>query len=417
MTWARLTFAALAALAILSSCGARSKDSPVTRIRGKTLTIYVSVPLRGVSSGSGAAVIDGAQLALTQARERIGEYRVELKILDDATVQRGGWDPGQTTIGVRTAVLDPTTIGYIGELNSGASAVSIPPLNRAGIPAVSPTSSALGLTATGPSAFPGEPQKYYPTGVRTFARVVPNDSVQALAQVRVQQSMGCTRVYVLNDGEVDGADAARSFGVAAQAAGLRVVGIQAFPRDATSYRAFAAGVAQIRPKPNCVLISADTESGAVPLTKQIAEAMPDVKIFGSAGLAESTFFDPSQGGIPLSIDPRVILTSPTLPIAEYPPSARAFAAAYERRYGPLAPDSILGYEAMNLMLDAITRATDDGTATAVRSKVRAAIFSTRDRHSVLGTYSIDANGDTTLRRYGVYAIVAGQLAFLEAINT
>ena len=361
------------------------------------------------------AAVLGARLALAQAGGRIGQYRVALKVLDDATVARGGWDPGQTTINVRLAVLDPTTIAYLGELNSGASAVSIPPLNRAGIPQVSPASGAVGLTESGPSAFPGEPQKYYPTGVRTFARVAPNDTVQANAQVRVQKSIGCHKTYVLNDGEVDGADAARSFAVAAQATGLPLAGIQAFARNATSYTALAASVAQTHP--DCVLISADTESGAARLTAQLAATMPDVRIFGTAGLAESTYADPAQGGIPLAVDPRVLLTAPALSLAQYPTSARAFTAAYERRYGPVEPDSIFGYEAMSLLLSAITRATDGGTEPAIRSAVRTALFATRDRRSVLGTYGIDGAGDTTLRRYGVYAIVDGHLTFWQAVDT
>jgi len=412
MRWASFVLAMLGAVAVLTGCG--TKDALGTRIRGKTLTIYVSVPLRGASTVSGQAVVNGARLALLQARDRIGEYAIALKVLNDATVKSAGWDPGQTTLGVRAAVLDPTTIGYVGEMNSGASAVSIPPLNRAGIPQVSPTSSSVGLTSSGPSAFPGEPQKYYPTGVRTFARVVPNNTVQAVAQVRIQRSMGCDRVYVLDDGEVDGADAARSYEVAALSAGLHLAGIQAFPPRATSYAALAVGVAQKHP--DCVLIGADTESGAVLLTRQLAAAMPGVKIFGTAGLAESSYFDPSQGGIPLSVDPQVILTAPTLALSEYPASARSVMAAYERRFGTPQPDSILGYEAMSLMLNAITRATDNGKEPAVRSKVRTAIFATRDRRSVLGTYSVDPNGDTTLRRYGVYEIVDGQLTFLQAIT-
>jgi branched-chain amino acid transport system substrate-binding protein len=405
--------AVLAALVALTGCGAGTKDTPDGRIRGKTLTIYASVPLRGGSRVSGTAAVLGARLALAEAGGRIGEYRVALKVLDDATVARGGWDPGQTTINARVAVLDPTTIAYLGELNSGASAVSIPPLNRAGIPQVSPSSGAVGLTTSGPSAFPGEPQKYYPTGVRTFARVVPNDTIQANAQVRVQQSMGCHSTYVLDDGEVDGADAARAFAVAAQRAGLRLAGIQAFPRNATSYTALASGVAQTHP--DCVLISADTESGAALLTAQLAAAMPTVKLFGTAGLAESTYTDPTRGGIPLAVAPRVVLTAPALSLAQYPASARAFTAAYQRRYGPVEPDSIFGYEAMSLLLNAIGRATGGGTEPAVRSAVRAALFATRDRRSVLGTYSIDPNGDTTLRRYGVYGIVAGRLTFWKAI--
>jgi branched-chain amino acid transport system substrate-binding protein len=412
--WARLAAATLAMLAALAGCGSKDKpDKPDGQIHGRVLTIYASVPLRGISRVSGQAVVSGARLALSQARGRIGEYKIALKVLDDATVQRGGWDPGQTTLNARAAVLDPTTIGYLGELNSGASAVSIPPLNRAGIPQVSPGSTAVGLTSAGPSAFPGEPQKYYPTGVRTFVRVVPNDTVQSLAQVRAQRGLGCDTTYVLNDGEVDGADAARTFDLAAQKAGLRVVGLQAFPRDAPNYKALAAGVAQKHP--DCVLISADAESGAVGLTTQLAATMPKVKIFGSAGLAESTYTDHAQGGIPTSLDSRVVLTAPTLAGSQYPPSARAFAAAYRRRYGAIEPDSIFGYEAMSLMLSAIERATDRGTEPAMRSAVRAALFATRDRRSVLGTYSIDRDGDTTLRRYGVYGLADGRLTFWQAV--
>jgi len=413
--WAIFGLAAVIALIALEGCGSSSEQTlAATRIRGRTLTIYASAPLRGPSTVSGESVINGAELALDQQHSRIGDYRVTLKVLDDATIARGGWDPGQTTINVRLAVLDPTTIGYVGDFNSGASAISIPPLNRAGIPQVSPTSSAVGLTSPALGAQPGEPQKYYPTNVRTFSRVVPNDRIQAIAQVRVQQEMGCTSTYVLTDGEVDGSDAARSFEVAAQAAQLKLVGPQTFVRDATSYKSLAAGIAKIAP--DCILIAADTESGAVLLTKDLAAAMPTVKIFGTAGLAESTFADPAEGGIPLAVDPRVVVTSPTLGLNEYPPSARAFNTAYVRRFGPPQPDAILGYEAMSLMLDAIARATDKGTKAAVRSAVRRAIFDTRDRHSVLGTYSIDANGDTSLRRYGVWGIDQGQLTFWEAID-
>jgi branched-chain amino acid transport system substrate-binding protein len=414
VSWARVAIAILVVLTALAGCGSKDKaDKPDGQIRGRVLTIYASVPLRGASRVSGMAVVSSARLALSQVHGRIGQYEIALKVLDDATVARGGWDPGQTTINARTAVLDPTTIGYLGELNSGASAVSIPPLNRAGIPQVSPGSTAVGLTSGGPSAFPGEPQKYYPTGVRTFVRVVPNDTAQAIAQVRAQRGLGCVSTYVLNDGEVDGADAARSFELAAQKAGLRVVGIQAFPRAAPNYRALAAGVAQTHP--DCVLISADAESGAVGLTTQLAATMPQVKIFGSAGLAESTYTDQSQGGIPASIDSRVVLTAPTLAANQYPPSARAFAAAYQRRFGASEPDSIFGYESMSLLLTAIGRATDRGTEPARRSAVRAALFATHDRRSVLGTYSIDRDGDTTLRRYGVYGIVGGRLTFWQAI--
>jgi len=403
---------ALVGLVGIAGCG--TKEAAGNRIAGNTLTIYLSVPLHGASRVSGLAVVNASKMALAPTQGRIGKYQIAFKVLDDSTANSDEWNPGQTTVNARLAVQDKTTIGYLGELNSGASAISIPLLNRAGIAQISSSSTGVGLTSGGAATSPGEPQKYYPTGVRTFARVVPNDSVQASAQVGLQRGLGCTKTYVLDDGEVDGLDAATSFVVAAQSAGLKIAATQMFEPRAADYASLALGVAQSGA--NCVLISAITDSNAVLLTQQLARALPHARIFGSAGLAESTYTTPSLGGIPVAIDPRVLITVATLDPDDYPPAGRRFLIAYTRAYGYPQPSAIFGYEAMSLMLSAISRATDGGLATARRSKVLAAIFATRKRDSVLGRYSIDRRGDSTLMRYGVYRVVAGRLTFWKAID-
>ncbi len=216
----------LAAVVVLAGCGSDHKVP--NKIAGQTLTIYASVPLHGASAVSGQAVLGGAKIALDQVRGRIGRYRIVLRWMDDSTAKRGTWDPGQTTLNAHQAMDDHTTIGYIGEYNSGASAISIPLLNRMGIPQISPTSTAVGLTSHGIGAAPGEPEKYYPTGIRTFARVVPSDAIEATAQVRLQQAAGCNKTFILDDGEFDGDDAEASFQVAARAAHLKLAGVQMF---------------------------------------------------------------------------------------------------------------------------------------------------------------------------------------------
>jgi branched-chain amino acid transport system substrate-binding protein len=406
-----LALVVLAALAGLAGCGGRQAGD---RIRGTQLTVYSSVPLHGASRVSGQAVVAGEQFALAAVHSRVGKYRIALKPLDDSTAPRAGWDPGQTTKNALLAGADRTTVGYIGELNSGATAISIPLLNRVGIPQISPSSGAVGLTSGAAGASPGEPEKYYPTGFRTFSRVVPSDSIQAVAQVRLEQSLGCRRTFVLDDGQVDGEDTAITFALAAQSAGLPVAGIQEFPRRSNDYRSLAASLAQTGA--GCILISADTESGAVALTEQVADALPSARIFGSSGVAESTYTDPRQGGIPSSLDGRVLITAPMLGTRSYPSSGRTFLTAYGKRLGAPQPDAIFGYEAMSLMLSALGRATDHGTKAVQRSKVVTAMFATRDRHSVLGTYSINRNGDTSIRSYGVYRVAAGRLSFWKAIN-
>jgi branched-chain amino acid transport system substrate-binding protein len=404
---------ALVAALGLAGCGASTRAAG-DRIDGRTLTIYSSAPLVGSSAANGQAIVNGERLALSQLHDRIGRYRIVFLSLDDATYQRGGWDPGQTTRNARLAASDPNAIGYIGELDSGASAISIPILNRAGIPQVSAGSTAVGLTSGAAGASPGEPQKYYPSGVRTFVRVIPNDTVQAVAQVHLQQSLGCSKTFVLDDGEFDGSAAATTFQLTAPAHHLRVAGMQSFDPQASDYTALARAVAQTGA--DCVLISAATENHAVLVTEQVADALPNALVFGWAGLADRAYVNPAYGGVPLALDGRMTLTEPALAPPDYPPAGRAFWGAYERRFGRPQPGAIYGYEAMSLMLRAIARATAHGTRRPDRTKVIRELFATRDRTSVLGNYSIDSSGDTTLRRFGSYTVSGGRLRFFRAVE-
>jgi branched-chain amino acid transport system substrate-binding protein len=398
-----LTLMLVAALAVLTGCGGSAAPA-ADRIDGTALTIYSSAPLEGGSAAAGRAIVNGERLALSQMHDRIGRYRISLVALDDATAKRGSWDPGQTTLNARLAAANPNTIGYIGEVDSGASAISIPVLNRAGIPQISAASTAVGLTSSGPGASPGEPGKYYPSGVRTFVRVTPNDLVQAAAQVRLQQSVGCNKTFVLDDGAVDGSDAATTFQLSATSDHLGLAGQQSFDPTATDYTALARSVAQTGA--DCVLISAAADNSAVLVTEQMAQALPSALLFATAGLADRSYV----AEIPRSLDGRLTITAA-------PPGDRAFLAGYARRFGRAAPDAVLGYEAMSLMLDAIARTTHRGTRRAVRARILHALFATRNHAGAIGTYSINSGGDTTLRTFGVYGVSGGRLQFLRAIRT
>ncbi|MGO9790645.1 MAG: ABC transporter substrate-binding protein [Solirubrobacteraceae bacterium] len=411
----RLLAAALAMAAALSGCGGGGQRAG-NKIRGRTLTLWVSAPLVGPSAVSGEAVIRGAALALASDGARIGRYRIVIDHLDDSNPTTDRWDPGQTASDARAATLEPSTIGYIGDFNSGASAVSIPLLNAYGIAQVSPSSTAVGLTSDAVGANAGEPEKYYPTGERTFVRLAPSDLVQANVQVRLQRQYGCRSTYVLDDAdEVDGDDAADTFVGEASISGLDVVGQQSYYPAATDYASLGQAVAQSGA--DCVLIAAITDANAVALATQIAAAAPSTMLFATAGLAESTFADPRAGGIPLALDSRLLITAPAPdPAGRERVLAATFEREYERLYGPPEPTAIYGYEAMSLMLDAISRATDGGRRQAERSRVVAALFDTRDRRSVLGDYSMQSDGNTTLRTYGVYRVVAGRLRLTRLIS-
>jgi branched-chain amino acid transport system substrate-binding protein len=269
----------------------------------------------------------------------------------------------------------------------------------------------VGLTGTGPGAAPGEPEKYYPTGVRTFVRVVPTDAVQADALVMAERNVGCRSTFVLEDGEVDGEDAAITFVLSAQAAGLRVVALQAFQRQAPDYTGLARSVASSGA--DCVLVSALDEASAVRLTQQVAHALPKATIFATAGLADDAYLNPNLGGLPTNLDYRLMVVSPTLPASAYPRAGRLVLAEYARRFGSPQASTLFGYQAMAVLLSAIRRATDGGHRPADRSKVRDELFSGRWMKGALGPMRIGKSGDSSLHVFAVYRVVDGRLVLLQ----
>jgi branched-chain amino acid transport system substrate-binding protein len=68
---------------------------------------------------------------------------------------------------------------------------------------------------------------------------------------------------------------------------------------------------------------------------------------------------------------------------------------------------------MAVVLDAIRRAGDSGDQ---RDSVVGAFFDTHDRRSVLGTYSIDDVGDTTLDRLAGYTVSGGRPVFERTLR-
>jgi branched-chain amino acid transport system substrate-binding protein len=246
--------------------------------------------------------------------------------------------------------------------------------------------------------------------VRTFARVAPSDAVQAAVQVRLQRDAGCAHTYVVDDGEFDGEAITTSFELTARAGGLDVVGSQEFDPRATDYRALASSIAGAGA--DCVLIAAIADSNTAAVTTQLATALPTARLFASAGVAESTY----ARGIPMALEGRLEITTAALDPSVYPPQGRTFLQDYALRFGAPEPDAIFGYEAMSLLLSAITHATNHGRTTAERSKVVKALFATRRRLGATGPYSIQSDGDTTEDRYGVWTVVDKRLRFLETVD-
>ncbi len=405
----------------LAACGSSSSSSSSSTSGASgsassgsnTVDVYSSLPLQGSSNAQTIPLVNGIKLALSQAGGKAGQFTVNYTSLDDSTAAAGAWDPTQTAADARKAAADPKTVYYIGEFNSGASEVSIPILNQAGIPQVSPANTYVGLTAAIPGATaPGEPQKYYPTGTRTYLRIVPKDSIQGAADLLALKQAGCTKVAIANDKEAYGAGLASMMELEKKNYGIDIVSDTGIDPKAPNFRSYAATIkAQ---GANCFEFSGIVANGGVQITKDVHSVLPTAKILGPDGMCSAAWTNSKMGGVPASIDPFLLCTVATLDLSAYP-GGKAFLAAYKAKYGVGNPDpyAIYGYEAMKLGLDTIKGLGAQGNS---KSAVLKALFATTSRSSVLGTYGFDKNGDTTLKSYGLYNVKAGDPSFLKTLT-
>jgi branched-chain amino acid transport system substrate-binding protein len=373
---------------------------------GRSLTIYSSLPLQGSDPNRALDVQRAEQLALKQADGKVGKFRLNFVGLNDGSRSKGRWDASKVSSNARKAAQDKHTIAFIGELDSGGSAVSIPILDQAGILQVSPADGLAGLTRK-QGAERGEPAKYYPEHDRNFGRVVPPDDIQAAALVTYMHDRGVRRPYVLNDGGGYGGSIAdqirhRLYGRISPTLRPQDVPAQTITPDGSDFSAVTTDVVQKRA--DAVLYSGVSTPGIVRLWQALHVANPRLKLFGPNQLAEPSFYTAIGAA-----GAATYLTDPSLPFNLRPPAARAFAVAFRREYGA-APDpyALFGYEAMNAVLQSIRQAGSKGND---RKRVIDEFLGLRRPTSVLGPYAIDRNGDISLAEFAGYRVRDGKLVF------
>src|SRR4051794_30745632 len=267
-----LSGAAFASLALLGGgCGSDDNKSGGGSSKSTSLTIYSSLPLQGDNRVQSQSVVNGERLALQEAGGKIGKFSIKYVSLDDSTAATGKWEPGAVSSNGRKASQDKSTIAYLGEFNSGASAISIPILNEAGILQISPSNTYVGLTRS-EGAEKGEPDKYYPSGARTFGRVVPADHIQAAAQVSYMKDQGCKTVYILNDKEVYGKGIADQVQNLGGQQGLKIAGNDGIDTKAANFRALAGKIKGAGA--DCFFFGGITQNKGVQVFKDVAAANP-----------------------------------------------------------------------------------------------------------------------------------------------
>jgi branched-chain amino acid transport system substrate-binding protein len=364
------------------------------------LSVYMSVPTRGPVGVHGRAISEGGALALRELGP-VGGRGPSLHVRDDT---RGGrWSPAAVGETARRATSDSAAIAYIGELESGATRVSLPITNEARLVQVSPASTALDLVTPGPGS-DEVPELVQPSGERTFGRVIPDDEAQAGAGAAWARQMGARAALVISDGSDFGDSVADEF---EEEAGALGIGLEAGDEPARPSGA-RAQVSAARPD---LVYYAGASDRALPVLQRAAAAAPGAMIMGTdALLLDRSFLRRAR-----PFESALRLTASAQDPSQLPhPLGQRFVRRYRERYRREPdPYAAYGYEAIALVLDLIDRAGGEaGDRTAIVDE----LFATSDRNSVLGTYSVDEVGDTTLDRIAGYRIRDARPVFDAALR-
>jgi branched-chain amino acid transport system substrate-binding protein len=368
-----------------SPVAAASPAAASSQLTG-TIKIVSSLPRTGSSKGQTDTIVNAMKMALDEVSSKVGGATIVYEDMDDATAAKGAWDASKEAENANKAVSDADVMVYIGTFNSGAAQVSIPILNRANLVMISPANTYPGLTKPGKGE-PNEPDIYYPTGKRNYTRVVPSDDLQGAVAANWAKQIGAQRVYILDDTELYGHGIAVVFAETAGRIGLTVAGgPEGIDSKASDYRALATKIRGSNP--DLVYYGGITQNNAGKLFKDLRSVLgDDIKLMGPDGILEQAFIDDAGDAAE-----DVYITFGGVPPSKLTGKGAEWYQAYKAKFnGEPEAYAAYGYESMKVALDAIMRAGRKD-----REAIRAAVFATKDYDGVLGKWSFDANGDTSL---------------------
>ncbi|MCY7382851.1 MAG: branched-chain amino acid ABC transporter substrate-binding protein [Microcoleus sp. CAN_BIN18] len=396
-----------------SSPGATPAASPVavsTPGDPNTVKIVSMLPMTGSALGQSQTMVNGIKQALAETDSKAcdGKIKIEYEVLDDATAAAGKWDPSQVTSNSNKIVADGSVVAAIGHYNSGAAKLSIPVLNQANVVMISPANTYPGLTKLGKGE-PKEPNVYYPTGTRNFTRVVPADDIQGTVATNWAKSLGVKKVYILDDQELYGKGIADVFEATAKTAGIEVLVREGIDIKASDYKALMNKIKALNPE--MIYFGGTTQSNAGQIIKDIRNVgmTPEaVKIMGPDGIKDQALID--AGGKDAE---GVYATFGGLPPKELTGEGAKWYESYKAKYNA-EPEAYAAYafESAKVIIGAINKVCKND-----RAAIRDAVLATKDFNGVLGTWSFDANGDTSLTVMSGNVVKGGKWEFVSALKT
>src|SRR3989440_9511039 len=372
--------------------------------------IASDLPLQGSGRTQTVQMTEAIKFVLKQHNFKAGKYKVGYQSCDDATAQLGKWASEKCSANANAYAQNKSVIGVIGTFNSGCAEIIIPVLNRApGGPVgmISPANTYVGLTHSGPGTAAGEPDKYYPTGKRNYIRIVAADDFQGAADALNTQQLGKKSVYILNDKQAYGLGVATDYKNSLTHLGIKVAGFAAWNSKASSYTGLATRIKQSGA--DSVFVGGLICENGGKLIKDLSSVLGSkVQLLGPDGFTPISAVVSGAG----NASEGIYVSVAGEPNEKLGAKGKAFVKDFgaTQSGGSVDPYSAYAAQSAEALLTAIQNS--DGT----RAGVATQLLKTKVSDGILGSFSIDANGDTNANPVTIYQIKGGKQTTYKTIT-
>ena len=332
---------------------------------GKTLVISTDLPMQGESHDASTSTIDAINLYLDQVNHKAGGYTIQLKTYDDSTAAKGAWDEATCANNAQAHVANANEVAVMGTYNSGCAKIEVPVLNAAPMLMVSHANTNPGLTKAWD---PGEPDKYYPSGARNYARVITTDDYQGAAAAQfAAHDLKVKRCFVLNDNQTYGQGVAKAFIDEAKNQGITILGNKAWDVKQPSYTAIFQNIKS--QNPDCVYLGGIYDNNGGQVVKDKVSVLGDntkVRLLGPDGFTGYPNLDKQAQAQGMYMTFAGLSTSE---LVKGGGAAEKLITAYKAKYGkdPASNYALYGVAAVQVILAAIAKS--DGSRKGINDQV------------------------------------------------
>ncbi|MET0626362.1 MAG: ABC transporter substrate-binding protein [Pyrinomonadaceae bacterium] len=351
---------------------------------GGAILVGVYGDLSGQTSSFGESTRNGAQMAIDEinAAGGINGRKVQAVVEDDQG------QPQQASTVVTKLINQDKVVAIIGEVASSNSLAAAPRAQEAKVPMITPSSTNPKVTQVGDYIF----------------RVCFTDDFQgAVAAKFAANTLKAKKAAILGDFQSDYSKGMTQYFVQEfTGAGGQIVAQQSYTQTDADFKGQLTNIRAAAPD---VIFVPGYYGQVGVIAKQAKELGITAPLLGGDGWDSPKLFE--LGGASLDGAYMVNHYSTDDPS----PAVQKFVAAYKAKYGAV-PDAIaaLGYDAMNVLADAIRRA-----GTTESAKLRDAIAATKGFAGVTGSININESRDA-VKPAVVFELRDRKLVYKETIQ-